>query len=311
MVLYKKRGWGIKMDKNKKNSNKREKRGLVDFFIHHKLCICIIISLLYFGTIGFFIFHKTELGKIYYATQILVSFFAIVGTIVAVFQYVSNSNIAKVEADKQKKIEAARLANDFRGDALPLINKLIKAYAMSDLEEKVLKVLEKSNLKDFNKNEVDSIFGEKNVVNIRILIGENYLKNNKSNLENSKEDSTVQILDAVKEVGHLATDISNLLEYYCICFNTNIADDETVYQSLHDVFFITVHMVYIFSFYGNINEHNRKFYNIMVLYKKWKKISDEKQEAEEENIRKLQVETELLKESFRNKIAVSTTISSD
>lgn len=65
-------------------------------------------------------------------------------------------------------------------------------------------------------------------------------------------------------------------------------------------------MIYIFTFDANTNEHDRLFYNIMVLYKKWKKINLQKRAEEENNKVKLEEEMNSLKALYNDKITIKT-----
>lgn len=155
---------------------------------------------------------------------------------------------------------------------------------------------------DTDEKEIDKLFPNDKYKEYKVLLAENYasekdeeykeLKKKVNNPAISAKDKAIlnaQIAEKrtkyYKFVSGKATELANLLEYMCICFNTNIADDKTVYQSLHKVFFLGVHMIYIFTFDSNVNEYDRVFYNIMTLYKKWKKMNQEKKQ-EEDNLNK-------------------------
>lgn len=250
--------------------------------------------------------------------------FVIVGTVIAVIQYTFNSNTARNNADKQRKIEAAKMANEFRKNVIPLINDLSIAYCNPELRKEIIDYLDASDLEHFNQGEVRKLFPGNRCLLYRIQIAKNYLM--KTSEEFCKLDEQYQcdtgmsekereklkkklndmVLESLVKVSGMCTQLSNSLEYMCICFNTNIADDKTVYQSLHNVFFLAVHMIYIFTFESNTNEHDRLFYNIMVLYKKWKKLNLQKKDEEENNRIKLEQEMKSLKATYSDKITVKT-----
>ena len=81
--------------------------------------------------------------------------------------------------------------------------------------------------------------------------------------------------------------LANKLEYFSICFNSGIADEDTVYQSLHSAFFDCVHMLYVFIFYANTSEHDRFFSNISSLYVRWRDWYDTLIEQENDEINKM------------------------
>ena len=301
---------------------------MVQWLINHKILVCIFLGVLYWGYICVFGWIGRNDSKLIeelgYVSQIISGFFVIIGTVIAVAQYVSNSNIARNEADKQRKMEAARMADEFRKNVIPMISRLSIAFTSDKLQKEVIEYLDNAKLVHFDKDEVERLFPEKRYMQLRALVAQHFLlrtsdefrkltnkyKNDKDiTIEERKELSeqmTQYVFEATMELGALSMELSNSLEYMCICFNTNIADDETVYQSLHAVFFKAVHMIYIFTFDANENEYDRLFYNIMLLYKKWKKINQEKKLEEENDKEKLEEEMNSLKTLYHEKITVRT-----
>ena len=85
---------------------------------------------------------------------------------------------------------------------------------------------------------------------------------------------------------------------FFICFNSDIADADTVYQSLHSVFFECVHILYVFIFYNNTSESDRLFSNITTLYLKWHKKYEELVAKEEQEVADM-------KKSVKDKIVVT------
>lgn len=306
----------------------KEKKSVVQWLISNKIRICVGICVLYLGIIGvvtlFYIDSGNLLEILYYVSQILSALFVIVGTAIAVIQYIFNSDTARIEADKQRKIEAAKMADEFRKTVIPLVSKLSVAYSDKTLRKEVIDYLNDAELDLFNKEEVKKMFPGDLSLQYRVQIAKNYLTktsekfrelDTKFRTDNSLSDKQRKdlenqlngmVAEAYSEVSVVSTELSNTLEYMCICFNTNIADDKTVYQSLHNVFFLAVHMIYIFSFEANVNEHDRLFYNIMVLYKKWRKINREKQIEEANNKVKLEKELNSLKTKYGEQITVKT-----
>ena len=117
----------------------------------------------------------------------------------------------------------------------------------------------------FKAEEVNSFFSE---------LCKSYLIYNasgKNMVEKNKYVFTVEEQNiAENKINECLCDLLNKLEYFCICFNSGIADEDTVYQSLHNAFFSCVHMLYIPCFYNNTSESDRLFSNVSSLYLKWK-----------------------------------------
>lgn len=63
----------------------------------------------------------------------------------------------------------------------------------------------------------------------------------------------------------------NTLEYFSMAFIQNVADDDVVYQSLHQTFLAMVKYFYFFIAFSNKNVENKYYTNISELYKLWLK----------------------------------------
>ncbi len=80
----------------------------------------------------------------------------------------------------------------------------------------------------------------------------------------------------------------NKLEYIAMNFVSDIADDEIVYNSLHQLFFSYVELNYFYIAALNSNGKKDKFYmNIIELYKKWKNKYIEDLIAEKNKIKEI------------------------
>lgn len=77
----------------------------------------------------------------------------------------------------------------------------------------------------------------------------------------------------------------NKLEYFCMYFNAGIADEEIVYQSLHQSFLEMVKVVYFRIAILNKSGKDKYYTNIIELYNKWTKRYMELEEKEIESQR--------------------------
>lgn len=305
---------------------KEKVEDLIKIVNEHKKILCMMIVFIYIiimvVSVGILGIKRESMEGLYYISQIVCGGFAIVGVAVAIIQYTFNSNVNRIEAKKQKKIEAAKMANEFRIKVIPSINKLAIAYSSEKFRKNIIQYLEGKTLNGFDKSELDRLFPEDEYIKYRVELGVNYAMEtnqefrmrlvrylNDKKMGETEKSSIKRELDdmvneSVYEIGVICTELANMLEYLCICFNTDIADEKTVYQSLHKVFFYGVHMIYIFTFDANINERDRLYYNIMVLYKKWKKIYLEKKEEEEKAEEKIKADIDSMKNKYKKNIAV-------
>lgn len=72
-----------------------------------------------------------------------------------------------------------------------------------------------------------------------------------------------------KEFSQILCDTLNKLEYFCMYFNTGVADEETIYQSLHQSFLEMIRVVYFRIASRNKSGKDKYFTNIIKLYNKW------------------------------------------
>lgn len=89
---------------------------------------------------------------------------------------------------------------------------------------------------------------------------------------------TIDAQIAYLEFDHVSHTLLNRLEHFCMALNSEIADDEVLYPSLHQIFFSIVSSLYIFICDANSgNPVDKYFTHVTDLYNKWmKRYADEK-----------------------------------
>lgn len=275
-----------------RKTNDYEPSKALKFIKDHKKIISIIVVVIYMLSIGVVFWkYNGDLEKVYFISQIISGGFVVGGLVVSVLQYTASCVDNAILRDQEKKIKAAEMANKFQAEMIPELNVLAGAYRCSKLDEKVLDKLKEKELKLFDKDEVDRILAEIKISQEQILSGLYagcIIYDGKISIKNVKESGKVNISDEDKKMAEdkiweNINQLSNKLEYFGICFNSGIADEDTVYQSLHNVFFQCVYMLYPFIFANNTSESDRLFSNVSRLYIKWKEryenlVNEEKQE---------------------------------
>lgn len=262
---------------------------------HKLLVFSVILGIYMVGVLiipCFFYFkgssHNLEFS--YYISQILAALFVVSGAFIALMQYSEECNSKKEAIKKQKRTEAAKLALSYATEVIPLTNKIGKYYSLSPKYiDSIVNYLFSVDLQDFDRDELSTLYPE--YEKIRINLAKNYYIESHNSTPNNK-----QLKEAYDELYGLTLELGNLLEYHSICFNADIVDNDTLYQSLHYAFFQAVHMIYIFVFSTNINEYDRIFSNVSDLYKSWQSLYNQKQR--EEKNKELAAKA-LLKESKR------------
>lgn len=260
-----------------------------------KTAVCIFLILTYaVSCVVPFLFWGSNgdmLEKIYYVSQIISGFFVIAGVVIALLQYMGNNEEIEKQRKRQSAIKAAELADEYCDEIISYSDAMAELYSCEELKE-ILSRIEKKELTAFNVEEMKEKFGE-NFFNtwIMLIIGQYMVIHN---LRVDKDG----FKQAKNEVFKLVVNFSNRLESMCIKLNTGIADESTVYQSLHKNFIMNVHMLYMYMANCNKNEYDRTYSNVRDMYKKWNKINQEWKRKEEEDTAKFMQEQKRKREEF-------------
>lgn len=68
----------------------------------------------------------------------------------------------------------------------------------------------------------------------------------------------------------IITDTLNKLEYFAMSFNTKVADEDVVYQSLQQSFLKMINMMYFYIAFQNVDGKDKYYTNIIDLYNRWR-----------------------------------------
>lgn len=290
----------------KRTEEYKPTKGLSIITSNKKVVASIFIAAYIFVTvIVYYIVHK-DLESTYYISQIIGGIFIVSGLVVSVLQYTAAYVDKLVLNEKEKKIRAAEMANEFQAEIIPLSITISAAYAKSGLNSKLLPKIENMKLEMFDRDEVLRIVSEQEISNafsqlcagylIDHYEGKNIVKNEDGTIVEMKIDR-LEMAHAKEKMDASLINLANKLEYFSICFNSGIADEDMVYQSLHKAFFQCVHMLYIFVFYDNVLECDRLFSNVSALYLNWYKRYEDLIEKENKEVANM-------KKSVKEKIVV-------
>ncbi|WML35329.1 DUF4760 domain-containing protein [Clostridium sp. OS1-26] len=97
------------------------------------------------------------------------------------------------------------------------------------------------------------------------------------------------------QLNAIINDVLNQLEYFCMNFNSGIADEGTVYQSLHQTFFKIVRLLYFKIAELNISGKDKYYTNIIKLHNIWSKRYLSQTEKEMTLKRKITYEKDCIK----------------
>lgn len=194
-------------------------------------------------------------------------FISLVALIVSCFSFRYNKNRNKVE----KAIDLAKTYKSLMKDISEFILVFKSHKKIHDLILKV-KIDETNNFtyeelsNYYTSNEIDELnyFFNDSGMNVNIL-HKIYLS--------TKIDSTENIDDSRLILYYRSrfVDFLNTLEYFSMAFIQNVADDDVVYQSLHQTFLAMVKYFYFLIVFRNKSVENKYYTNIAELYIKWLK----------------------------------------
>lgn len=212
----------------------------------------------------------SNLEKWYYVSQIVGTGILILTAFYARKQYEDQKKHSRIA-------KAAELAKHFKDSVIPSISKLNVLFSTVQAFKLVYDKIDLDKIDTFNQTELSS------------LVDKNDIEQYKAALELNMSDV---IKDIPKENDMafytLTSRCLNDLEYFCINFNSNIADSNTVYQSLHQTFFDFMPIAYIYISLHNTTSANKYYTNIIAIYKKWRKIYNSQIQAEQNFQKKYQ-----------------------
>ena len=282
----------------KQNGNK--KLSFIDKILKHKPLIVFLLGIIYWFLIFCTYFYRQYLGatlvtgeKIYYTSQIVVGFFTCISVVVAALQYVSNSKFEQKERNREKIKEAVRIAEKFSSEIIPESKKLTLLYN-TDEGKAFLSKINHSTLKNFDTAELTSLFQ----MNLNLILKEWFAimyKGYRKNI-NPDEDSNTSQQSFEEYMKQLYVNLSNEMEAICICINSGIADDVTLYQSIHGVYFNIIEKLYVYMSKGNNNESDRIYSNVRKLYIQWQEKYNTIKKAEQKTKMEIeQIQSEIMK----------------
>lgn len=220
--------------------------------------------------------------------------FAVVSVFVAYKQYKSQLKEKKRDNEYEKKKCACDMAHYFADEIIPLISAIERAIKLSDENsyKKMLSVFPSDTIKDFDEvemkgfliaSQIEQPFIERTLfkVNSKVLF-QVKLKVSGNIVDRSAiYDFYSAVLADYDPECNVKADLLrsdyitsqekllNKLEWFSMTFHNGIADEETVYQSLHQAFLSGVNLMYYRIAKANTYNPDKYYTNIIWLYNCW------------------------------------------
>jgi len=150
------------------------------------------------------------------------------------------------ESQRKKVEKAVELSKFFVDEIIPGCLPIVDTYKSMDLIKEIEHNIKIENVKCFDKQELSRL---------NPTFVQKWDKANKQLLANA---------DGIK-IGTLL----NNFEYFSMQLTSNVADEESVYQSLHQVFLLTIKLMYSLIASQNENNNNKYYTNIIKLFCIW------------------------------------------
>lgn len=242
-------------------------------------------------------------------------------TITLVFLWIQNKISKKqneINNSKQEQQKAIELAELYAEEIIPKMSYIQKLYRKIGIEYD-LKNIKFHEMKFFDRSEMENLLTDEKIETIiskqdnikieHLIECSQALECTESKLNDfsifrqlqqlseevaataNQDRRKIEVLANTKEMyykyeyDNVLTKILNQLEYFSMYFNTGVADESVVYQSLHQSFMYTIKVLYFdISIRNNVGK-DKYYTNIIQLYNSWSEKYMEKEKVERENDR--------------------------
>lgn len=227
-------------------------------------------------------------------SQIVLTLFTIVSVLIAYLAYRDGKQRKKVEM-------AVSLVHYYQDKIISKISFINVVLEKTSVEDLMKRSFPRNRIKDFDQEELISLSEKADIINLvddaitkipiqhilfaRIVFEDGLKQVSKldcflstDNPEESKKAFEMLVLDDfVSEISELL----NILEWFSMNFVQGIADEKSVYQSLHQSFISIVHSLYYFISKNNTQSCDKYYTNLIKLYNTWSKQKYESAQKEE------------------------------
>ena len=220
---------------------------------------------------------------------------AVIAAVVAYVQYKKQTRDKMRDINYEKKKCACDMAYLFAEEIIPLASSLknIIKESDSDAYEQLFRIFLSNEIADFDeaesiellsKSEHDQDYVEKALYEVkpevickakmslcknehdRSVLYNHYMDNS---VDNDTENSAQKIALLYSDYRLMQSSLLNKIEWFSMVFHYGIADEETVYQSLHQAFLSTVNLMYFRIASHNTYAPNKYYTNLIWLYNHW------------------------------------------
>ena len=216
------------------------------------------------------------------------------------------------QKDRSKKEAACNLAKYYANNIIDKYADITSVFNASGITDIIRKHLQLRDLKEFDRAELECLLKaggmtvadfEEKLRNIDPLVILNARMSGACSPEERGKtynsytkmgkDGNVEVINGVFLLVDFEQEISGLLnelEWFAMNCKYGLADEELMYQSLHQTFISTVWMLYFYISHRNVNNEDKLYTNLVWLFLKWRDrlvaIMDKKEAEKQEYLKK-------------------------
>lgn len=256
---------------------------------------------------------KMDIETIYYLSQVISALAVVIGTAIALFQYISNSKANKTqrkremelyelqiqELQKDRMQRAIDLSEYYKDNVICYMNILKFIYDSTGISEILLNIPDEK-IFHFDEHELHKNVCMQDINRIRNFMDKDEFMNALINAsatagfwpecreevvlmnDEGKKVKTLRVKEAELKYrfSMMVQNILNNLEYFAMAFTHETADESVVYQSLHGSYMLAVKLLYYDISSNNTNGESKLFTNVIELYNCWKEKAESQKRDE-------------------------------
>lgn len=208
------------------------------------------------------------------------------------------------QRNRSKKAAACELARYYAGEIIEKNSLIANVFNYSKLDNYIKETICLNDIKRFDRDELEELLKAKGIgldeflkkiysvdpiviFNVRIvrccsaqerdLTVNDYIDIDETTGEKKLRNASLLCSDFFQEI----SDLLNQLEWFAMNCHYGLADEELLYQSLHQTFLSTVWVLYPFISNGNIGNEDKLYTNVIWLFDKWHaRLAEIKEKAE-------------------------------
>ena len=196
------------------------------------------------------------------------------------------------QKERSKKEAACNLAKHYASNIIDKYADITSVFDAAGITEEVRKTLPIREIREFDREELDRLLKKGNMTieefEAKLLAIDpmailNAQMNRACSPEERRhtfesytkldEEGKLQIINAsflMVDFEHEICGLLNELEWFAMNCKYGIADEELMYQSLHQTYISTVWMLYYYVSHANINNEDKLFTNLTWLFNVWR-----------------------------------------